>query len=150
MQIHHVQEYFRGTKRQFIIADVKQTSTSSNDTQSSRTAGFKRNQPTSGHNASDYPTKVIKAVNTTKPCPTCGNFHVKDAKKSFADGRCKFLGHPDVNKESQPNATRVPWQDSTQGKRYAATAKTGLVWGVDIAGTAVEMLEINLQTASAQ
>ena len=102
--IHQVREYFRGTKNEFVIRDVKQTSASS----SSRSTGYKRIQPADGFVAPQQKAKAKKVENTTNQCPTCGCFHLKNATKK-ADGQCKFQVHPEASTQKQPDGTPTPW-----------------------------------------
>jgi hypothetical protein len=146
IDIHNVQEYFRGTKIGVFIGEEYAPSTSSTSSQSNRLTGHKRSQPPGGQPSTSG--KHSKVANTTKQCPTCGNFHHRDAKKPLADGKCQFVVHPDANIDFHPTGIRIPWTESTQGKRYAASSKTCLVWGKDLNDNAVEMSETNLPQGS--
>ena len=137
-----LQRHFGGTKRNVLIGDKSATVTSTDVTYNRKPIN-KRSKLNSGQPAPVNNHKGVKVVNTAKTCPTCGNLHNKDAKKPFADGQCKFLGHPEANKETHVTGHKLPWHESSIGKSYAANNKPRLMWGLDINGGTVEMTAVD-------
>ena len=145
--VEKLQKHLQGRKRQILI-NASSATVLADSQVPNRSEVFKRQKTNNAQQASIITQNKVKVANTTKICPTCGNLHNKDAKKLSADGQCKFLGHPEANKETLASGQRIPWKDSDVGKRYASANKTHLTWAKDINDNVVGMAETNLSSSS--